>query len=105
MARGEVAAAALDERRLLDRADIGGVRTPRVEATAARRVDRARDVAAQHDPLSGPLDDRVGNRHCREQRLGVRMMWASKHCVGRPDFHQPSDIKHCDAIRYVAHHV
>jgi hypothetical protein len=40
-----------------------------VEVAARRRADRARHVALQHDALA--LDRRVGDRHRRQQGLGV----------------------------------
>src|SRR6478672_3897107 len=52
MAGGEMAVAVVDERRLYFLADIGRVAAARMEAAAARRVDRARDVSLEHDPLT-----------------------------------------------------
>ena len=55
VAGGEAAAAVVDERRPLGRADLGRVAAARVEAAAGRRVDRARHLALEHDPLAAHL--------------------------------------------------
>ena len=73
----EVAAAVVDERRLDRRADVRRVAAARVEAAAGRRVDRARDVALQHDPLAPLGEVRVRDRDGRQQRLGVGMIGRS----------------------------
>src|SRR6266566_1514955 len=52
MARRVAAVAVVHERRTLDVADLGGVGATRMEAAAARRVDRARYLALEHDPLT-----------------------------------------------------
>ena len=48
-----------------------------VEPAARRRVDRRRDVALEDDPAAARLDDRIRDRHGRQQRDRVR--------VERPD--------------------
>ena len=60
--------------RLVDRADRLGARAARVEAAARRRVERARDVALEHDPRSLlRASRRVGDRHGGQQRGRVRV--------------------------------
>ncbi len=49
-------------------------RAARVEPAGARRVDRARDVALEHDLLARAPEIRVGDRHGREQRARVRVL-------------------------------
>ena len=48
----EVAVAVIDERRLDLVAHIGRIAAPWMEAAAARRIDRTRDVSLEHDPLA-----------------------------------------------------
>src|SRR5215470_2996474 len=50
-----------------------GLRAPRVEGAAGRRVDRRRHVARQDDALPLQRVLRVGQRHRGQQRVGVRM--------------------------------
>ena len=50
--RREVAVAVIDERRLDLFAHIGRIAAPWMEAAAARRIDRTRDVSLEHDPLA-----------------------------------------------------
>ena len=54
-------------------------RAARVEVAAAGRVDRAGHVAFEHDALA--RHRRVGDRHRRQQRLGVGMLAA--RCTAR----------------------
>ena len=68
-----MALATVDERGLLRRADLLCLPAAGAEPAAARRVDRARHVALEHDPLALALPLRIGVRHGREQRLRVRM--------------------------------
>ena len=60
-------------------AQLRAQRAARVEAAAARRVDRARDVAGQDDPLAAQL--RVGHRDGRHERL---------RCTGAPGWRNRS---------------
>ena len=71
VAGGEVAVAVVHERRLDLGADLRRVAAARVEAAAGGRVDRARHVALEHDPLALLGEVGVGHGHGREQRLGV----------------------------------
>src|SRR5439155_23191607 len=68
---GDVAAVHACELRLVDRAARHDLRTARVEPAARRWVERARNVAGQHDLVAGV----VGVRRQRggEERLRVRM--------------------------------
>src|SRR3954471_10282054 len=74
MAGSEAPVAEVRERRTYVAADLRRVRASRVEAAAARRRDRARHLALEHDLLArrdllAGVD--VGNRG--EERLRVRM--------------------------------
>src|ERR1700730_1728120 len=75
VARRQAGASVVDERRPLDAADLCGVATARVEAAPARRVDRARHLALEHDALAGRGSVVVGldPRNGGEQRVGVRV--------------------------------
>src|SRR6266568_2984949 len=48
--------------------------TARVEAAAARRIDRARDVAFQHDGLPRAPELRIRDGHSGEQSTRVRVL-------------------------------
>src|SRR5437660_10750215 len=75
-----VAAADVRERRLVDLATGLGVQAAGVEPAARRRVDRARDVPRQDDPLPPQL--RVRDRHRREQRLRVGLLGGAEWLCG-----------------------
>ncbi len=84
-------------------ADLGRVAAARVEATAARRVDRARHVAGQHDALARPLEHRVGHGHGREQRLGVGVDRPAVQLLGRRELDDLAEVHDRDAVGDVAH--
>ena len=86
--------ASADERRLLDRAAVEGVRAARVEAAAARRVRRVGHLARQ---ALGQDARAVGARHRGDQRLGVGMRGAlHRGAVGAVSTIRP---------RYITRHV
>ena len=72
VAGGEVAAVLGLERRVVGAADLLRLPAAGVEAAARRRVGRRRHVARQHLALLGRRQPRVGDRHGRHQRAGVR---------------------------------
>src|SRR6478672_3214323 len=81
VARDEVSATGVDEQRLLVvrlwcRPLLE--RTARPEPAARRRLERAREVALEHDSPTRTLND--GVRHCggRQERLRVRMLRVRK---------------------------
>src|SRR4051794_41806288 len=83
MAGGEAAVPEVRERRAYLAAHLGRVRAARVEAAAARRRDRARHLALEHDLLArrdllAGVD--VGDR--REERLGVRVDRSRVEVIG-----------------------
>src|SRR6266513_199703 len=96
-----VAAADVRERRLVDLAAGLGVQTAGVEPAAGRRVDRARDVARQDDPLPPQL--RVRDRHRREQRLRVRMLGVAEQLFGLRQFHDLPEVHDGDPVADVLH--
>ena len=92
----------LDERRLLLFADGAQLAmATRVEYTAGRRVGRTGDLAFELDPLLGCAFDR---RQCRQERLGVRVMWGCEDGLRFTDLHQPPEIQHGDSVGDVANH-
>lgn len=84
-------------------ASLGGQRAPRVEVAAGRRVQRAREVAAEHDPAAATLLGRVGHRCRGEQRLRVRVLRRGEQLGGRGLFDDPPQVHHRDAVRQVLH--
>ena len=73
--RGRLRAAALD-----------GSRAARMEGTTRRRIRRARRLAAQRGVNPRALQNRVGNGHGGEQRLGVRVLGARVELRRRREF-------------------
>ena len=69
VARGEVPSAVIHERRLDLFADIRHVAAPWMEAAARGRVDGARDVALEDDPLPFVGEIRIRDRHGRKERI------------------------------------
>ena len=74
----------------------------RVEAAAVGRVGRRRDVAGEDDPLALVAADRVGHRHGRQQRLGVRVRRAGgTRRRGVPTSTISAEVHHRDAVAEV----
>src|SRR5262245_50364748 len=73
--------------------------TPGVEAAPRRRVDRARHVTLEQDPLA--LHGRIGNRHRRQERLGIRMARVGVELLRRRDLDDLAQVHHCHARRDV----
>ena len=46
----------------------------------------------------------VQRRHGGEQRLGVGVVRAGEHRLGRPDLHHPAEVEHHDPVRQVPDH-
>ena len=86
VARDVMAGRQLDERRNLDRAALLGLEAASPEDAPARRVDRARQVALQHDPLPSSLALRIRDRHGRQQGVRVRVQ---RRRVDRPARRSP----------------
>ena len=95
VAGAQVVAAEVDQRRNDVRADgrpaeLLAQLAARVEATARRRVDRARDVAAQDDPLAAQL--RVGDRDRRHERLGVGVLLVAEQLAPVGQLGDPTEV-------------
>src|ERR1700741_4741090 len=67
-----------------------------VEAATRRRVDRARYVAFEDDPL--PRYVGVRDRHRRQQRLGIRVLRACEQRVLIGELDDLAEIHHRDAV-------
>src|SRR5436190_1465816 len=103
VARGEVPIAVVRERRLDLHADLRHVAATRVEAAARRRVDRARDVALEDDPLALVAQVRIRDRHGGEQRLGVRHDRPVVELLCRRELDEFAEVHHRDPVADVAH--
>ena len=73
-----------------------------MEMTPRRRVRGIRHVAFEDHPIGA--EARVRLRHCRKQRLGIRMFRRLEQRLGAGDLHDPADIHHGDAVADVLHH-
>ena len=95
----------LQQRRLDRRADLLGQRAAGAEAAARRRVDRARDVALEPDPLA-PTTDRglldVGHRRQQRLRVGVVRRGVERLPVG--DLDDLAEVHHRDLGAEVPDH-
>jgi len=101
---GEMSAAVVFERRIFDFAAFKSHGATRMKATARWRIDRGRDIAAEHDALTPALGGRIRNGNCREQRLRVRMQRPLVERVARAELDDLTDVHDGDAGRNVSHH-
>ena len=87
---------------------IGGQRcanlTARVESAPTWRVGWARQLALQDDALAHSLDCWVWNRHSREQRLRIRVLWPREHLVDWARLHDAAQVHDRDVIGHMLHH-
>ena len=83
MARDAMAGRPVAQYGFFHGAAIEDVGTTGAETAAGRRVERARDVAVQHDALAARLALRIGNRNRGDQGLRVRMLRPAHQLVGR----------------------
>src|SRR5665647_2994970 len=85
-------------------ADLLRPRAARVEDAALGRVRRARHVALEDDAPPGALGGGIGDRHRREQRLGVGMLRIFvEHCAVR-DLDDLAEVHHGNTIGDVLDH-
>ena len=97
-----MAVSVVDQRRLDLSADLRRVAAAGMEAAALRRVDRARDVALEHDPLPLLRQIGIGNRHRREQRLRVGHDRPRVELLGRRQLDELPEVHHRDPVAHVA---
>ena len=74
---------------------------PRVEHAAGGRVGRARDLAAERNPLHGLTVD-TGDR--RQQGLGVRVVGTVEDLLGGAELHDAAEVHHRDPVAEIADH-
>lgn len=82
-----------EQGRLLTAYVLGG-RAAGVEFAAGGGIDRARDVAAKHDPR--PLALRIGDRDGRQQRLGIRMERLAEQFIPRRKLDKRAQVHDAD---------
>src|SRR5687767_9561802 len=102
MARREVPWRDFLHGRDLDAAAIDGYWATRMEAAAGRRIDRARHVAREDDPLARAA--RVGHRDRREQRDRVGVLRVREEGLGLGELDDPAEVHHRDAVADVLDH-
>src|SRR5579863_7191736 len=73
--------------------------TSGMETAAAGRIDRARHIAFKDHGGAGGAGFR--HRHCRQQRLGVRMSWRGEDLLPRRRLDDLAEIHHGDAVSHV----
>ena len=94
--------------RLLERGRFGVTqrllrnRAAGVKVAAGGWIDGARHVPLQHD--ARPLDLGVGDRHGRQQRLGVRVQRVGVEVMTRRDLYDAAQVHYGDAIADVLDH-
>src|SRR5256884_331479 len=74
-----------------------------MEDTPARRIERARHFAAQHDPLTLGFERRIGDGHGREQRLRVRVQRRVVERLAVGDLDDLAEVHDGHAVGDVAH--
>src|SRR6185437_1765093 len=97
----QVPPAVVHQRRLDVLADVRHIAAPGMEAAAGRRIDRARHVALEDDPLPPLAQIRIGYRHRGEKGLAVGMDRPAVEILGRREFHELAEIHHGDAVAHV----
>ena len=65
-------------------------------------VGLRRGLAGEHDAAADALDERVGDRRRRQQRLRVRVGRALVHLGGGPGLDDPAEVHHRDPVADVA---
>jgi hypothetical protein len=80
------------------------VRATGMETAPRRRVCRARHLSGYDHAATAGFDDRIGDRHRREQRLGVGMLRRPVERVPLGYFDNTAEIHYRYPIAYVTHH-
>src|SRR2546427_482003 len=76
-----------------------GVRTTRMERTAAGRVHWRGRIAGQQDTLAPAFAAWIGQGHGAHERLGVGMQRALDNVRGRAELDDLTEIHHRDPVR------
>src|SRR5437868_11835867 len=103
MTRHRMALPAVHQRGLFTRTELLRLPTSGPEPAPARRIDRARHVALEHDAAPLPLLARIGHGYGRQQRLCVGVTRSLVHLVGRSDLDDLPQIHHRDVVADVAY--
>ena len=102
MARRVMCRCYLAHRRLLHAAALDSIGAARMEAAAAGLPDRARYLAREDDALAPRAW--IGERHCREQCLGIGMKGCPEECVLLRELDDLSEIHDGDPVADVLDH-
>src|SRR5574337_1090630 len=102
VARGPVSRGELTQHRRLAAAVFLRLRAAGVEVAAARRMDRVRHLAFEQDALAP--HGRVGDRHRRQQGLGVRMPGRGVERARRGDLDDAPEVHHRHPVADVLDH-
>ena len=78
--------------------------TAGVEAAARRRICRTWQFTLKNDAPTNSFDLRVGNRHCRKQRLRIRVLRAGEDFLDRTRLDNASEVHDRDVVGHVLHH-
>src|SRR5689334_17918523 len=79
-----------------------GDRAARVEMAARRWMNGTGNVSLQHDALA--LHGRIGDRHRRQERLGIGMERLVVEVARRRDLYDPSEVHYSDTGRDMLDH-
>ena len=82
---------------------VARVRAAGAEGAAARRVQRARDIAGEHDALVGAGDLRIRDRDGGQKRLGIRVQGMVIDLVGVGQLDHLAEVHDGDAVGDMAH--
>ena len=83
---------------------LGRQRAARMEHAAGGRIERARQLALDDGARPGALDDGIGDRRRRQQRLGVGVLRVGEQLVGGRVLDDAPEVHDGDLGRDVAHH-
>ena len=89
--------------RFLGPTDFSGIRASRPEYTPGGPVDGTRDVAFEKNPLLAVPGMRVGKRHGRKQRVGIRVMMGEIDFPAAGQLDQLAEIHDGDPVTDVPH--
>lgn len=98
MTGNHVAATLVNEERIFFHTHRHHIRAARVEMTTRGWIYRARDIAGQDDTFPAFFNNWVRDRHCREQRFGVRVQWVFVERIPIGEFHKFAQIHHDNAV-------
>ena len=98
MARGGVAGTAFDERGHFGCAEVLRFPAACAKPTTGGWGSRVRDVAAEDNALTPTSQSGVGDGHCRQQRLDVRMRRATLNLACLPGLDDLAEVHDRHAV-------